>query len=248
MEGEAAGMRVVALFSGGIDSPVAAWLMMKRGAEIELLFLDQRPFVGDRYLDRAVTVAKTLSSFVPLKKYYLTVAPMGTIMQHIAEGVVLCLEMKSQATEETLVSWVQQRALDARMILYAFSFEQLLKISIACSRFPFGALKAVFTVALEQVDCLYLAPGQLRQCLSEILLTVRRHALDPSFMLQKEDRRLDWLGKLGRLDKITLRVGKLVLHLGGIVVVRDRQQLFIPHAAGRGVDERDRLERAFEGL
>jgi thiamine biosynthesis protein ThiI len=79
--------RLVALFSGGIDSPVAAWLMMKRGAEIELLFMDQRPFVGDNYYARAVTVAKKLSTFVPLKDYFLTVASMGTIMQRITECV-----------------------------------------------------------------------------------------------------------------------------------------------------------------
>lgn len=79
--------RLIALFSGGIDSPVAAWLMMKRGAEIALLFMDQKPFVGENYVDRAVIVAKKLSSFVPLREYYLMVAPMGTIMQHIAERI-----------------------------------------------------------------------------------------------------------------------------------------------------------------
>lgn len=79
--------RLIALFSGGIDSPVAAWLMMKRGAAIELLYMDQRPFVGESYYARAVTVARKLSSYVPLKEYYLTVAPMGTIMRCIAECV-----------------------------------------------------------------------------------------------------------------------------------------------------------------
>ena len=32
--------RVLALFSGGIDSPVAAWLMMKRGCTVDFLFIN----------------------------------------------------------------------------------------------------------------------------------------------------------------------------------------------------------------
>ena len=66
---------------------MAAWLMMKRGAAVELLHMDQRPFVGKSYYNRAVSVARKLRSYVPLKEYYLTVAPMGTIMRCIAERV-----------------------------------------------------------------------------------------------------------------------------------------------------------------
>jgi len=89
--------RLVALFSGGIDSPVAAWLMMKRGAAVELLFMDQRPFVDDAYFTRAVAVATKLSAFVPQEEYHLTVAPMGVIMQLIAEHVTpryICITCK----------------------------------------------------------------------------------------------------------------------------------------------------------
>jgi len=39
-------MKLVTLLSGGIDSPVAAHLMMERGAELITLHLDNRPFGG----------------------------------------------------------------------------------------------------------------------------------------------------------------------------------------------------------
>jgi thiamine biosynthesis protein ThiI len=39
-------MMVVTLLSGGIDSPVAAHLMMERGADMVTLHLDNRPFGG----------------------------------------------------------------------------------------------------------------------------------------------------------------------------------------------------------
>ncbi len=75
--------KLISLFSGGIDSPVATWLMMKRGAKAELLFLDQRPFVGDDYYIRTLKVAEKLRQHVPLKNYILRVAPMGEIMKEI---------------------------------------------------------------------------------------------------------------------------------------------------------------------
>ncbi|NOZ83048.1 MAG: hypothetical protein GXN98_04465 [Euryarchaeota archaeon] len=40
--------RVLALVSGGIDSPVAAWLMMRRGAEVSVLFMNPQPLVDER--------------------------------------------------------------------------------------------------------------------------------------------------------------------------------------------------------
>jgi thiamine biosynthesis protein ThiI len=77
--------RLVALFSGGIDSPVAMWLMMKRGAETLPLFMDQRPHVGESYVDRSLLACKTISEFVPSTNFGLYSAPMGNIMGRILE-------------------------------------------------------------------------------------------------------------------------------------------------------------------
>jgi thiamine biosynthesis protein ThiI len=79
--------RVVSLFSGGIDSPVAAWLMMKRGCSVRLLFCDQRPWVGEDYFERAVTVAGKIRAYVPRDRYALDVVAMGAIMREIVEKV-----------------------------------------------------------------------------------------------------------------------------------------------------------------
>lgn len=77
--------KAVSLFSGGIDSPVAAWLMMKRGVGVLPLFMDQRPFVGDSYVERAITTFKHIASMVPRTNYKLYAAPMGEIMERIME-------------------------------------------------------------------------------------------------------------------------------------------------------------------
>jgi thiamine biosynthesis protein ThiI len=53
--------KVIALISGGIDSPVAAWLMMKRGCTIVPLFFDCDQYLGASGKKRAETVVKALA-------------------------------------------------------------------------------------------------------------------------------------------------------------------------------------------
>ena len=77
--------KAISLFSGGIDSPVAAWLLMKRGVAVLPLFMDQRPMVGDSYVERCVESFKQIASYVPRKSYSLYSAPIGDVMQRITE-------------------------------------------------------------------------------------------------------------------------------------------------------------------
>jgi len=77
--------RLVSLLSGGIDSPVAAWLMMRRGAAVVPLFMDQRPHVGDDYASRVESVAGRLREYVPRREFCLLAIEMGEIMSRIRE-------------------------------------------------------------------------------------------------------------------------------------------------------------------
>jgi len=77
---------MVSLFSGGIDSPVATWLMMKRGIAVYTLFMDQTPYVGESYLRRAEKAYEALSKYVPTDTFDLYVAPMGELMAHILKS------------------------------------------------------------------------------------------------------------------------------------------------------------------
>ena len=49
------------------------------------MFMDQRPFVGDSYVERAVITFKHMASYVPRSSYKLYAAPMGDLMQRITE-------------------------------------------------------------------------------------------------------------------------------------------------------------------
>jgi len=74
---------VVALLSGGIDSPVAAYLMMKRGCKVFPIFFDNRPYTDERGRKRAVAVTKKLAEFSPGVK--LRVVFFGQILRTFVE-------------------------------------------------------------------------------------------------------------------------------------------------------------------
>ena len=55
-------MKLIALISGGIDSPVAAYIMDRRGADVTLLHMDNRPFADDISFDKVKKIAEQLRS------------------------------------------------------------------------------------------------------------------------------------------------------------------------------------------
>ncbi len=74
---------VVTLLSGGIDSPVAAYLMMKRGCMIFPIFFDNQPYTDNRVRVRAVSVFRKLKEYYP--KPELRVVPFGQILRSFVE-------------------------------------------------------------------------------------------------------------------------------------------------------------------
>lgn len=75
---------LVALLSGGIDSPVAAWLAMKRGAPVYPLYIDLGSYSGVDHRLRAEETAATLGEYAPNYDTRLRVAHGGEIIEEIA--------------------------------------------------------------------------------------------------------------------------------------------------------------------
>jgi thiamine biosynthesis protein ThiI len=55
--------RIELLLSGGIDSPVAAWLMLKRGCSISATYFHSPPYVGEKSRDKVVALARKLAAW-----------------------------------------------------------------------------------------------------------------------------------------------------------------------------------------
>lgn len=55
--------KAMLLLSGGIDSPVAGWLVAKRGVDIEAIHYHSHPFTSERAQDKVKDLAKILSIY-----------------------------------------------------------------------------------------------------------------------------------------------------------------------------------------
>jgi tRNA uracil 4-sulfurtransferase len=79
------GGKVVTLLSGGIDSPVAAWEMAKRGATHELIHFHGQPFTDPSSVRQATRLSESLSPWIGRSRLWLV--PFGDIQSEIVTSV-----------------------------------------------------------------------------------------------------------------------------------------------------------------
>lgn len=91
--------KMIALISGGIDSPVAAWLMMRRGCEIIPLYYDNEPFSDEvmrKNTSECIDILQRWAPNFPMRVYEV---PHGSNLFAIQENCnkkltcVLCKRM-----------------------------------------------------------------------------------------------------------------------------------------------------------
>jgi thiamine biosynthesis protein ThiI len=73
--------RVLCLLSGGIDSPVAAYRMMVRGAEIELVHFQNQTQVTEEVSEKIIDLAKVLARYQA--KIKLNIVPFADLQKQI---------------------------------------------------------------------------------------------------------------------------------------------------------------------
>jgi thiamine biosynthesis protein ThiI len=74
--------QVVALISGGFDSPVAAYRMLKRGCSLTLVHFHAYPFVRSTSIEKVIEIAQSLSRSQPPIR--LITVPIGDLQRTIA--------------------------------------------------------------------------------------------------------------------------------------------------------------------
>lgn len=85
--------KAVVLMSGGIDSPVAAWMMMKRGVELVCIHMDNSELFGDFSRLRATECIEELSRWNGRIKTYMV--PQCEILEEIRKsGKLTCVLCK----------------------------------------------------------------------------------------------------------------------------------------------------------
>ena len=75
----------VSLLSGGIDSPVATWMMAKRGVEVEGVYFHSPPYTSEWAKQKVVDLAKQISKYTGTFKLY--VVPFTEVQLYLLDHV-----------------------------------------------------------------------------------------------------------------------------------------------------------------
>lgn len=63
--------KAMALLSGGIDSPVAAYMIAKRGVELEAVYFNAPPYTSERAKQKVIDLAKQVSQYSGVLKLHI---------------------------------------------------------------------------------------------------------------------------------------------------------------------------------
>ena len=106
--------RVACLMSGGIDSPVAAWRMMRRGCRAQLIHFHSYPIVSAVSQEKARRLAEVLTRYQQRTRLYLV--PFGEVQRRVLIAVpaplrVVVYRRLMLRIAERLARWEGARAL-----------------------------------------------------------------------------------------------------------------------------------------
>lgn len=73
------------LLSGGIDSPVAGWMIAKRGVKLTAVHYHSFPYTSDRSKEKVIELARILTRYTGSMR--LHVVPFTRIQQELYENV-----------------------------------------------------------------------------------------------------------------------------------------------------------------
>jgi thiamine biosynthesis protein ThiI len=134
--------KVLCLVSGGIDSPVAAYRMMRRGAEVVMVHFQNETRVTDEVSEKIIDLAEALACFQP--GIHLLIVPFGDLQRQIV--------MKIPADYRMLVS---------RRLMFMIA-ERLAKKEHCLALVTGDSLGQVASQTLENMNVVYAATGLLK--------------------------------------------------------------------------------------
>lgn len=90
--------KALLLLSGGIDSPVAGWMMAKRGVEIEAVHFYSYPYTSERAKDKVIRLGRILASYC------------NSIKLHIVPFTEIQLEINDKCPQDQ-ITIIMRRAM-----------------------------------------------------------------------------------------------------------------------------------------
>lgn len=107
--------KALLLLSGGIDSPVAAYFIMKRGVRIEAIHFFSPPFTSDQSLEKVKDLCQQISHFGG--KVRLHIIPFTEIQQTIQQNVPENVTMTSTRRMMMKISDLVRKEIDAKVLV-----------------------------------------------------------------------------------------------------------------------------------
>ena len=168
--------KVLVMLSGGIDSPVAAWRMIKRGAKAVFIHFFSYPYTDKASLEKVMELARILSEsnyqstvylipFADLQQIIVSETPAPyrvllyrRLMTRIAERVAILADAEALVTGESLAQVASQTLTNLR------SIESIAEIPIL--RPLIGDDKADIIEKAQQIDTFEVSTLPHQDCCS----------------------------------------------------------------------------------
>jgi thiamine biosynthesis protein ThiI len=146
--------RIAVLLSGGIDSPVAAWRMMRRGCHATLIHFHSYPFLSRTSQDKARDLARLLTRFQLRSRLYLV--PFGELQRQITLTVpgplrVVVYRRMMFRIGERLAHRVRAQALATGEVVGQVASQTLENMSVISSATSLPVLRPLIGLDKEEI-------------------------------------------------------------------------------------------------
>jgi len=114
--------KAVCLVSGGIDSPVAAWSVIRKGCTPIFVYYDNYPFSDETTKQRALDTIKKLANYLKGRQAKIYVIPHGTDLADILRNCprrltcILCRRMMYRVAEKVAKKEVAEAIVTGEII------------------------------------------------------------------------------------------------------------------------------------
>lgn len=144
----------LALLSGGIDSPVAAVKMAKRGMKMDFLYFHAYPYTSDQALEKVKTLASLISPYTQGGKLFVipfTEAQLNIRKKAFEEETTLMFRAAMMRTASQLASQIKAEAIITGEALSQVASQTLKAMSFSDSMSDYLVLRPLVGMDKEEI-------------------------------------------------------------------------------------------------
>ncbi len=161
------------LLSGGIDSPVAAWMMASRGMSLDAIYFHTPPYTSDLALEKVLSLAGILAAY------------LGNFQLHIVDFTEVQLELNNKSPKDMLTIVMRRMMMRIASEIARKNKQKALITGESLGQVASQTLEALITTE-EATDLLVLRP-LIGMDKDEIVATARKIGSYEASIMPYED-------------------------------------------------------------